>query len=891
VVHKNQASLLARLGCGALFVLVLCAQALPVRAQSPSSPSATRSITVVLDDNYPPYIFRDDHGQLQGILKDTWMLWSKRTGIAVDLQAMNWDQAQQLMLSGRADVIDTMFETPERLKRYDFSAPYADIEVPIFFRASISGIANADSLKGFTVGVKAGDACINYLQARNITSLKRFPSYQALIKGAAASEVVVFCIDKPPALYLLYKSGLQQAFRYSAPLYVGQFHWAVHRGDHALKMLINNGFSQISAAERLQIQNKWMGSPINTPLPLPYAKATLEVIVVILCLLAIMAWWNYSLRRSVILQTAKQSATLRYLSATLAAIPDLMFELDGEGNYYDYRARRLDLLAMPPDQLINHNVREVMASEAADTVLAALAQAAREGASHGAQIRLSLPAGVHWFELSVAEKQVEKGASARFIMLSRDITERKNAEAEIEQLAFFDPLTQLPNRRTLQDRLKQTLAYCRASESNAALLFIDIDNFKLLNDTRGHRIGDALLKEIALHMQACLRASDVVGRFGGDEFVVILKDLDAHPNRAASEAEAAAEKLLASIRAPCRLEGFEYRPTASLGICLFAGSDRLREDEVLKRADMAMYRAKSSGRNSLCFFDPAMQAMQDTRARLDGELRHAVEEQQFELYFQAQVEQDRGIIGAEALLRWRHPQRGLVLPAQFIPLSEENGLIIPLGQWVIQSACAQLARWKTDPLLQHLFISVNVSARQFQQTSFVHDVHSTLLKHQVAPGMLKFELTETMVLSNIAVSIEKMQLLQSLGIPLSLDDFGTGYASLSYLRRLPLNEIKIDRTFMHNVTQDSDNAIIVRSIIDIAKNFELDLVAEGIEEEAQCDFLLQNGCTHFQGYLFSRPLPLAEFEALLTQPAPGEIPAEPADLAPSDPRSSAGTTR
>jgi len=856
-----QKKTILRYSAGLIFLALLVA-CISIRAQAASP----RAITVVLDDNYPPYSFRDDHGKLQGILKDTWALWSVRSGITVNYQAMDWNLAQKRMYQGQADVIDTLFITPERQKFYDFSEPYANINVPIFFHKNISGIVDANSLKGFTVGVKAGDACISTLNQHGITNLKPYPSYKALIQAAGHSEIVVFCLDQPPASYFLYKMGLEHAFRYTKPLYVGQFHWAVRRGNLALKTSVEAGFKRISSAERQHIANKWQGAQLASASNAETMRLALEALGGILLLVALLILWNISLRRRVASKTAEQAATLRYLSATLSALPDLLFEMDIHGVYYDYRASCSDLLVAPPEQLLQHKVTEVMPKRAAESVLAALNQAAQHGTSHGTQISLDLTDGKHWFELSVARKQVDPGASERFIVISRDISERKKAEAHIEDLAFFDPLTHLPNRRALHESLMQVLAAGPRHDQNAALLFIDIDNFKTLNDTRGHRIGDALLLAIAQQMRTSLRDTDYLGRFGGDEFVVILENLNPHLERAISEIETVAEKLLIGIRQPCWLEGLEYHPTASIGICLFSGRDDIQEDEVLKRADMAMYRAKARGRNTHCFFDPSMQAIQESRARLEAELRQAVAEMQFELFYQAQVDEHRGIIGAEALLRWRHAERGLIHPAQFISQAEETGMIIPIGQWVIHTACALLQQWRQQAHTQALFLSVNVSARQFQQPDFVHQVHQALVKYDVEPGKLKFELTESLVLHNVADSIEKMHLLAAMGIRLSLDDFGTGYASLSYLKRLPLHEIKIDRTFMRNITKDHGNAVIVRTIIHMAKNFDLDIVAEGVEHPEQRDFLYQNGCSQFQGFLISRPVPLAQFEALLRPP-------------------------
>jgi diguanylate cyclase (GGDEF)-like protein/PAS domain S-box-containing protein len=853
----------ARLGyCLSLLILALLSA--PLATAEPVAQQTRQVITVVLDDNYPPYSFRDDKGQLQGILEDTWALWSRHTGIPVRLEGKDWNLAQKQMLEGHADVIDTLFSTPERQKIYDFSAPYADIDVAIFFHQNISGIVDTGSLRGFSVGVKAGDAAVQVLGKRGISNLKLYPSYASLIKAAASGEVVVFCIDKPSALYYLYKMGLESTFRYSKPLYTGQFHWAVHRGDVQLKQLLTNGFKQISLQERRKIEQKWLGTQVHDNSGLLTAQHAAEALVAIALLLGILALWNLSLRRRVASKTAEQSTTLHYLEAMLTAIPDLLFEMDINGTYHDFRTNDPNLLIVPAEQLLHSNVHQLLPEEAASSILRALQQAARDGSSHGIQYQIELPQGsVRWFELAVARKQVDAGMPERFIVLAREITERKKAEAEISKLAFFDPLTKLPNRRALQEQLSRIQSGVEGNSNHSALMFIDIDNFKLLNDTRGHRIGDALLMAIASRMQATLHEHDFLGRFGGDEFIIILRRLSHETERASRDARTMAQKLLMAIRQPCLLENLEYHPSASIGICLFDRIIPVRDEEILKRADMAMYRAKATGRNTICFFDPSMQAEQESCAQLDRELHTALSRQQFELYYQAQTDQFDGIIGAEALLRWHHPEQGLVAPGQFIPTAEASGLIIPIGQWVIESACRQLQQWQQQAGTKKLFISVNVSARQFQQANFIAEVQRSLRHYQIKPGQLKFELTESLVLHNVAESIEKMRKLQSMGIPLSLDDFGTGYASLSYLKRLPLNEIKIDRLFMQDITVDHGNAVIVRTIIDMAKNFGLNVIAEGVEQPEQRDFLFLNGCRHYQGYLISQPVPLPQFEALL----------------------------
>ncbi|MGC2456365.1 MAG: EAL domain-containing protein [Gallionellaceae bacterium] len=455
-----------------------------------------------------------------------------------------------------------------------------------------------------------------------------------------------------------------------------------------------------------------------------------------------------------------------------------------------------------------------------------------------------------------------KGQVTNYIASFFDITEHKAAEDKIEQLAFYDPLTGLPNRRLLLDRLQHNFAASARHHEHCAVLFIDLDNFKSLNDTKGHNIGDLLLIEVANRLQACLRHEDTAARLGGDEFIVILEKLSEDIQQAAAQTEAAGEKLLAVISQPYSLKGYKYHSSASIGISLFRNQE-ITVDELLKRADTAMYQAKSAGRNTLRFYDPAVQMVLEARTTLENDLHRALAENQFILYYQMQVYNTVHILGAEVLIRWQHPQRGLVSPLEFIPLAEETGLILPIGQWVLETACAQLKAWEADGLTRDLQLAVNVSARQFHQPNFVEQVCQTLRSHALNPGRLKFELTESLVLDNIDDTIVKMQALREVGVRFSMDDFGTGYSSLSYLTQLPLDQLKIDQSFVRNIGVKHSDAVIVQTIIGMADNLGLKVIAEGVETEDQRTFLEQHGCTLCQGYLFGRPVPIEEFEEKL----------------------------
>ncbi|GBG15969.1 diguanylate cyclase [Novimethylophilus kurashikiensis] len=466
--------------------------------------------------------------------------------------------------------------------------------------------------------------------------------------------------------------------------------------------------------------------------------------------------------------------------------------------------------------------------------------------------------------LTITAVKDDQGHLANYVAAFSDITNSKAAAEEIERLAFYDPLTHLPNRRLLIDRLQQALASSTRNGSHGALLFLDLDHFKTLNDTLGHDIGDKLLQQVAERLNTCVREGDTVARLGGDEFVVMLEDMSPQALEAAAQAELIGAKILNRLNRAYRLGTHTYHSTPSIGITLF--SDHIHSvDELLKQADIAMYQAKKAGRNTLSFFDPEMQETINLRAALENELREAIAHHQFELYYQIQMHSSGRVLGAEALVRWLHPQRGVVQPQEFIPLAEESGLILSLGQWVLEAACIELGNWRQNPLLSALTLSVNVSARQFHQANFVRQVKECVRRYGVNPARLKLELTESMLLDNTDGIIASMKELKALGIQFSLDDFGTGYSSLQYLKRLPLDQLKIDQNFVRDIVKDGNDEAIVRTIIAMAQSMELDFIAEGVETEEQKQVLLSYGCTHYQGYLFSKPVPLKAFQQLVRE--------------------------
>ena len=465
--------------------------------------------------------------------------------------------------------------------------------------------------------------------------------------------------------------------------------------------------------------------------------------------------------------------------------------------------------------------------------------------------------------IHVLERATPEGG---WVITYHDVTDLRRANEEIEHLAFYDPLTGLPNRRLLLDRLGQAPVLSQRSGKVGALLFLDLDHFKDLNDTLGHEVGDELLQEVAQRLLANVRVADTVARLGGDEFVVMLSELSTSTQEAAAMAQRIGEKILRGLSEPYLLRGHSHQGAVSIGATLF-GASAQSAIELLRQADIAMYQVKARRGNALCFFDPKMQTAINDRAQLETDLRQALITQQLVLHFQPQASLQGEVVGAECLLRWQHPQRGMVPPGQFIAVAEESDLILHIGQWVLHSACTQLARWQEQPQWAHLQLSVNVSARQFRQSDFVHQVIETLQVTGARAHLLTLELTESLVLDNVEDAIDKMHQLRTKGVRFSVDDFGTGYSSLAYLTRLPLHQLKIDQSFVRNLGARATDDVIVQTIIGMGRNLDLEVIAEGVETEAQKAILAGHGCDLYQGYLLARPMPVADFERSLGGPA------------------------
>jgi len=542
------------------------------------------------------------------------------------------------------------------------------------------------------------------------------------------------------------------------------------------------------------------------------------------------------------------------LTNTLESITDAFYTLNKQWRFTYVNRAAEQLLRYKRSELLGRNVWELFPAAIGTNVEQEYHLAMKEFRSR--HFETYYPPYAKWVEVHVYPS--EEGLAVH----NRDITDRKQAEADTRFLAMFDPLTRLPNRRLLLDRLHQSMATCARCGEHGAILFLDLDNFKVLNDTRGHAVGDRLLQQVATRLGTSVREGDTVGRFGGDEFVIILERLSGDYDTAVLQADAVGEKLLESFHQPFQLDEHSHHTSASVGITLFAGDQSPRAvDNVMKRADLAMYQAKAQGGNAVRLFDPAMQEKINTRTAMEKQMREGLERGEFFPLYQPQVDARGRLIGAEALVRWQHPQRGLVAPDDFIALAENTRLIIPLGKVILEHVCRQLACWSREPATASLRLAVNVSAKQFHHPDFAAQVLEVVHGTGANPEQLTLEITESLLLRDLEDITEKMTSLKAHGIRFSLDDFGTGYSSLYYLKHLPLSELKIDQHFIRGLFTGHNDAAIVRTIIALANNLELTVIAEGVETREVWEYLQRHGCSTFQGYYFSPPIPISELNA------------------------------
>ena len=1091
-------------GLCALLACLHPARAAPGQAVSPS-PTLLR---VVGDNSYPPYMFTDADGRLQGYEVDMWRLFQRHTGIRVELLPASWATAQRDVISGRADVIGMIFRTPDRETLYDFSAPYSTLPVGIYVDRRIPGVHDVASLKGLAVGVEHGDACADKLREQGVASLQEFPDYRSMIKAASSGHLRIFCSEENPANYYLYRDSSLDRFERAFVLYEGQFHHAVRKGNTPVLATVERGMAMITPQERQALREKWLARPrIFTS----WMRMTGIAVGIGLGVLVLMTLWIWVLGRSVQARTREIAASENKLRALFDASPDAMWVKDLSGIYRECNDRTLDILGIERKQLIGQSDHALFPPEELPEVLGTDLQAiqtgetrifyanntvadgsqkhlevikvplrgadgavmgilgvarditararmedqlrlwahafqyaafgvvifdarrqqimmanpsfardrgytpeemagmpvdalyppdlvedrrrvrqeinaqehtvvetehiARDGRRFPVQLDISISRdaegqpqyvivyaqdigqrkqdeselrlaavafqtleamlvldaggviqrvnaaftiltgfeaeealgkemaslldpqqdngalqrlwaqvrredfwlGEQWVAVKRGQPRIarleisavpnDSGKAMHYVCAMTDLTSEREAHARAEHMAFFDALTDLPNRNFLTDRLQHVLM--DDTVTTGALLLIDLDHFKRVNDLRGHATGDRLLAFIAQRLRALLGENDVLGRFSGGTFAVLLPCKAHQPEPCDTFAPRFAERVREALREP-----FWLGSTAPISITVSIGWTKLHPhqgtaDAAFKEVELAMYAAKTAGRDKVQRFDPSMLTSLEHQEALASELLSAVAGDigGLDLHMQLQIDRAGHAVGAEALLRFTRPDGSRVPPDVFIPMAEQSGLILPLGDWVLQRACERLVQWSGNVLTRELSLAVNVSARQFAQPGFVDDVQHALAHSGANPARLKLEITETAIIGDLDEIAAKLRQLREMGIRISLDDFGTGYSSLAYLSRLPLDQLKIDRSFISRLPEEGNDATVSQTIIGMGRGLGLEVIAEGVETEAQRDFLAMHGCDAFQGYLFARPLPLAEFETLLLQHA------------------------
>ena len=1013
---------------------------------------APTSIRVVLDDNYPPYIFRDAGGQVQGIVKDLWDLWQKRTGIIVDFRPMDWGKARAAMEGGQADVIDTIFASEERRKLYDFSRPYATIDVPIFFHQSIGGITDAASLRGFTVGVKDGDACIDHLKAHGVTNLRHYASYEAAVKAAIGQEIRVLCIDKPPAVYFINREGVADEFRHSQPLYAGAFHWAVAKGRPELKNLVEAGFSRITPDERAAIEARWLGTKLESTLWPGVARYGSYLLLAVALLIATLLAWSWTLRRRVAVRTAELAATngalrtseARFRSLT-AMSSDFYWESDAEHRLTSLSSakdapgkvspflrgtsvgeRRWDVPSLSPDEAgwqahravldahrpfrhyelsrpgpdgsarhvlisgdpvfddngvfngyrgVGVDISERRSAEARVAYLnrvyamlsgtnALIARALDRDELFTEACRIAVAAGgfrMAWIAivdrsemkivpvasagadaqymaalkegLSSSEGDVAGNTAAAralrertFVVFSdlndnpavmfgkeyatagigsmavlplivadepvgvlalfaserdffhegelKGLTELADDIAfgidhldkreRLDYLAYYDPLTGLANRKLFLERVAQSMRAASSGGHVLALFLIDLERFKNINDSLGRPAGDEILKQVADWLTRKAGDSSLLGRLGADHFGAVLPDA----RRDCDLAHLVESTLDAFVGHPFHHGDSVLRLAAKVGVGVFP-DDGADADTLFKNAEAALKMAKASGARYL-FHTRAMTDMTAGKLTLENQLRQALDNEEFVLHYQPKINLVSGkLTGAEALIRWNDPRTGLVPPGRFIPMLEETGLIHDVGRWALKKAIADYLRWRTTGLVA-VRIAVNVSPLELHDRGYIAEIGRAIgIDPQAAAG-LELEITESLIMEDVRHSIASLDAIRAMGVTIAIDDFGTGFSSLSYLARLPVDTLKIDRTFISDMTTGPQGLSLVSTIINLARSLKLKVVAEGVETEEQSRLLRLLSCDEMQGFLFSKAVPVEEFEErfLTRVPAP-----------------------
>lgn len=806
-----------------------------------------------------PKLFMSQDGQPSGILGDVLVAMAAQERWQLVAVPCEWQACLQALQEGRIDLMPDVALTEQRAQIFDFhNTPVLQSWSQIYRKKGVAINAIPD-LKDKRIAVVAGSIQASFLgnmlnsfgigaQLIPVDSFER--GFERVVDGSVdAVAANRFFGDLQAQTYQLESTAI--VFQ------PAQLFYATPKGRHPEVLATIDRYLalwqlQTDSPYGLAMQ-RWLQTSASFSMP-GYLWWGLAALLGLLALALLSSLW---LRRQVAQKTAHLLTSEERLGTILNSVDAFIYIKDTQLRYQYANSKVCQLFELPLDQVVGQTdsaffdeatvtklrVNDLRVIEQGERVEEEETNRDTKGRVEHSYVSVKLP-------LRDAD-----GCIYALCGISTDITKRKQAEEAIHQLAFYDPLTSLPNRRLLQDRVQQLLTTLPRNPQGAALMFIDVDNFKDINDTLGHDMGDVLLRQMAQRMGECIRAQDTLARQGGDEFVVMLVDLARQPEEAANEAQRVAQKLLSRLAEPYTLGERQHPGSVSIGVALVDAKNPSRE-ELFKQADLAMYQAKAAGRNALRFFNPTMQAQVMARTSLEADLHWAYQNEEFVLFYQPQVNMQGDTLGYEALLRWQHPMRGLVAPSEFIAAAESCGIIASVGGWVLQTACQQLVLWAGNAQKRQWTIAMNVSARQFRQADFVAQVQEALTRTGANPACLELELTESQLVDDVPGVVAKMDALRLLGVRLSLDDFGTGYSSLAMLKRLPLHQLKIDQSFVRDMLTDPQDAAIIRAIVTMGDSLALEVIAEGVELTEQRDALLALGCKHYQGYLFGRPAPL-----------------------------------
>ena len=822
----------------------------------------TRTVRVGVYANEPK-IFADANAQPSGILGELLQAIANKERWHLQTVPCAWQQCLQMLQDGEIDLLPDVAFSEERAQLMDFHQVPSLFSWSQLYSHEELHLQSVLDLRDLRIAALEGSIQYQYLQSL----LDSFGLQAQMIPLSDLSQGFAMVLaEQADAVVANQLFGDYHAANYrlsATPIMFqpAQLFYATRKGANgellsAIDQHLQN-WQSAPGSIYFQVLQRWSGAPQQRSVPvlLWWGLALLAA------LLTLAIGGSLLLRRQVADKTRHLKTSEARLNTILDSVEAHIYIKDPQLRYQYVNRKVCELFGRSAEQVIGHSDTDFFDSDTAqalglnDRRVLAGERIESEETNRDRYSRNERT----YFSVKLPLRTAD-GKIYALCGISTDITEHKKNLEQIHQLAYYDALTGLPNRRLLLEHLQFALARSARSRHEGALLFIDLDNFKQLNDTLGHDMGDLLLQQVSDRLLNQVRLEDSLARLGGDEFVLTLENLDPEPQAAIAAIEHVAEKLLRALATPFELPGYSHSGSASIGVALFS-QPHDKPEELLKHADLAMYEAKAAGRNTLCFFDPRMQQALAARAVLEHELRHALSEAQLLLHYQPQVDERGELLGAEALVRWQHPQRGLVPPGEFIPLAESTGLILPMGRWILHTACQQLASWANDPQRAALTVAINVSARQFHHPDFVTDVLAALQETGADPHRLELELTESQLAQDIEALINKMAQLRAYGVRFSLDDFGTGYSSLSYLKRLPLDQLKIDRSFVRDLLDNASDTAIVRTILALGQALELRVIAEGVESQAQRDALLHLGCRYFQGYLYGVPQPAEQIGA------------------------------